>query len=412
LVRRSSSGVVAVCGGLLSAAIVCVAVLVAGVVVVGRGADAQSSGDARAERERVRGQRAALAVQIDALEADDASIDRALRDIDENLRGQQAMAADAERAAAEAVRVSAEAKAAAEQKAAELDALRARMTQVAVDAYVNPPGDDVLDRLKADTATDAAQKQALLDTRAGQAADLVDQLRATRFEYEQQQELAERTRVEAEQRQREATQRTIELQQARALQQQFSSQLEARLNAKLAEANALAGVDRELSGVIAAEQAALAARLRSLAPPPPPPGSDPPPPPVLAPVPLATVRGITVNRSIAGQLESLLAAAAADGFVLGGGGYRDPAQQIALRRAHCGPSTYEIYFMPPFQCVPPTAIPGSSLHEQGLAIDFTWNGRSITTQSSPAFAWLAANAARFGFYNLPSEPWHWSISGS
>ena len=35
----------------------------------------------------------------------------------------------------------------------------------------------------------------------------------------------------------------------------------------------------------------------------------------------------------------------------------------------------------------------------------------ITSRSSSAFQWLAANASRFGFYNLPSEPWHWSTTG-
>jgi hypothetical protein len=25
---------------------------------------------------------------------------------------------------------------------------------------------------------------------------------------------------------------------------------------------------------------------------------------------------------------------------------------------------------------------------------------------------LADNASRFGFFNLPSEPWHWSVNGS
>ena len=45
----------------------------------------------------------------------------------------------------------------------ELDTLEARMRQFAVDAYVDPPGNDLLDRLKADNASDAAQKQALLD---------------------------------------------------------------------------------------------------------------------------------------------------------------------------------------------------------------------------------------------------------
>ncbi|WNG61464.1 M15 family metallopeptidase [Archangium gephyra] len=28
------------------------------------------------------------------------------------------------------------------------------------------------------------------------------------------------------------------------------------------------------------------------------------------------------------------------------------------------------------------------------------------------FVWLKANAARYGFINLPSEPWHWSTNGN
>jgi hypothetical protein len=377
-------------------------------------ARAQEGGSARAERERLRGQRAQLALQINALQADDASLDQATRDIEENLRGQQALAADAERAAREAAQASAEAKAAADAKAAEVDALQARMTQFAVDAYVNPPGNDALDRLKADNASDAAQKEALLDVSATRASDVLDQLRAARSDYQRERERADRAKTDAEARQREAQQRTIELQQAQVVQQQFASQLEARLNAKLAESGALASADARLSATIAAEQAELARRLRALAPPRPPTNPNAPtrpPPPSVAPVPLATVRGITVNRSIAAQLDAMLAAAVADGVVLGGTGYRDPAQQIELRKQHCGASYYEIYEMPPFLCVPPTAIPGSSMHEQGLAVDFTWKGKSITGQDNPAFVWLAANAAKYGFYNLPSEPWHWSISG-
>lgn len=41
----------------------------------------------------------------------------------------------------------------------------------------------------------------------------------------------------------------------------------------------------------------------------------------------------------------------------------------------------------------------------------TYKGRTIGTRSSPAFRWLRANAEGFGFYNLPSEPWHWSVDG-
>ncbi|MDZ7732914.1 MAG: M15 family metallopeptidase [Acidimicrobiia bacterium] len=126
---------------------------------------------------------------------------------------------------------------------------------------------------------------------------------------------------------------------------------------------------------------------------------------------IVSVRGIQVASSIAGSVESLLAAATADGVSLSGGGYRDPSSQISLRRAHCGTSRYAVYEMPASQCTPPTARPGTSMHEQGLAIDFTYNGSLIRSRSNAGFRWLAANAGRFGLANLPSEPWHWSTNG-
>jgi probable HAF family extracellular repeat protein len=127
---------------------------------------------------------------------------------------------------------------------------------------------------------------------------------------------------------------------------------------------------------------------------------------------LATVRGITVNAAIAGQLEAMLAAAEADGIGLTGSGYRDTARQIALRREHCGTSDYAIYEMPARNCSPPTARPGTSRHERGLAIDFSCDGELIRRRSNPCYRWLAENAAAYGLFNLPSEAWHWSVDGS
>ncbi|MFV8753212.1 peptidoglycan-binding protein [Nannocystaceae bacterium ST9] len=54
-----------------------------------------------------------------------------------------------------------------------------------------------------------------------------------------------------------------------------------------------------------------------------------------------------------------------------------------------------------------------SPHETGLAIDFGSGGlwptsKTIAEQSkTPAFAWLKANAFRFGFTPYKAEPWHW-----
>lgn len=62
------------------------------------------------------------------------------------------------------------------------------------------------------------------------------------------------------------------------------------------------------------------------------------------------------------------------------------------------------------QC-PPTARPGHSNHERGLAIDFTNGGQLIRSHDDPAYQWLTAHAGSFGLMNLPSEPWHWSVDG-
>ena len=90
-----------------------------------------------------------------------------------------------------------------------------------------------------------------------------------------------------------------------------------------------------------------------------------------------------------------------------GNGYRSIDRQIQLRRQNCGTSQYAIYQKPSRQCSPPTARPGSSQHQLGLAIDFA----NCSNRSTACYHWLAANAARYGYYNLPSEPWHWSTSG-
>ncbi len=127
---------------------------------------------------------------------------------------------------------------------------------------------------------------------------------------------------------------------------------------------------------------------------------------------LTWVGGIQVHESIANKVQDLLEHAARDGLRLTGGGYRSAASQIALRRAHCGTSEWAIWQRPAYQCRPPTARPGRSMHERGLAIDFRHNGRSVTSRNSTAFRWLAANAATYGLYNLPSEPWHWSTNGN
>jgi LAS superfamily LD-carboxypeptidase LdcB len=203
---------------------------------------------------------------------------------------------------------------------------------------------------------------------------------------------------------------TAELQKlhdAQTQQQQFEDKVQARLDAALSESAVLESQDKQLAAEIAREQAALAAQLRARR------GSGrgtalPP----IGNINVVSAGGIYVNAQIADHVSALLAAAQADGVPLAGWGYRDTNAQISLRQAHCGSSQYAVYAMPSYQCSPPTAPPGASMHERGLAIDFTYNGSVIGSHGSPGYKWLAAHAADYGLYNLPSEPWHWSTNGN
>jgi D-alanyl-D-alanine carboxypeptidase len=120
-----------------------------------------------------------------------------------------------------------------------------------------------------------------------------------------------------------------------------------------------------------------------------------------------TVYGVTVNRIVAYPFQRMMDDAKAAGIPLSGGGFRTKERQIELRTINGCP---DVWTAPASSCRVPTAIPGRSLHELGLAVDITVNGRTVAAKT-PAFAWLTAHAGAYGFVNLPSEAWHWSITG-
>ena len=123
-------------------------------------------------------------------------------------------------------------------------------------------------------------------------------------------------------------------------------------------------------------------------------------------------RRVVVDASIGLSVQYLINDAAAAGIGLcGRSGFRSYAEQVELRRQNCGPSDYALFLAPPSTCSPPTARPGTSNHEDGLAVDFDCADGQPMTHASPCYQWLAANASHYGLFNLPSEPWHWSVTG-
>lgn len=368
-------------------------------------AAAARGADPRRERERVRQQRARVAAQVDALRAKDAEVRAALDALEADVAAKQRQLAAAERAVSEAERRLADARAAEVRTAAEIARLERELVRLAVDAYVGRgtrPQAALGSLLRSTDMNEAVRRSTLVDAVFGNTAEVTGRLRAAREDLEAARRAAEAAAAAARAHRGEVARSLAGLNVARDRQAAFAAQVDQRIEERLAEAASLERLDAQLSAEIVRQQEELARRNRVSRGVPRGGGVV-----SSANVPLRNVRGIWVHESIADNLERLLAAAEADGIVLGGAGYRDPADQRRLREAHCpDPDT-----SPPSACRPPTARPGQSMHERGLAVDFTYGGRVITSRSSPAYRWLAANAARSGFYNLPSEPWHWSVNG-
>ncbi|MBS1837087.1 MAG: D-alanyl-D-alanine carboxypeptidase family protein [Actinobacteria bacterium] len=396
--------------------------------------------DLQRKRDQVRAQKAAKASEVDGLKATDANVTAALGALNDQVNAQQDRVEEAQRAVTQAEADRRAAESAQKDAQAQLDSLRTRMRDSAVQAYVSLGSEDPMAGVAVDDVNDAVTKRTFLSVQANENTDVVEQYRAKQEDLETLRATAAEASARATRSKAAVQSRLDDLNSAFQKQQSFAAQVDDRINAALAEADSLSAIDSNLSStisakqdemarMIAAQKAAAEARaaqarvtLKAATPAPSGQGGNGPadnPPSgggggsysISGAGPIVSVGGIQVSASIASNLQALLSAASAAGINFGGGGYRDPAGQIAVRRSNCGSSSYAIYEMPASSCRPPTAKPGTSMHERGLAIDFTQGGSTLSRGSS-GFAWLQANAARFGFFNLPSEPWHWSTNGN
>ncbi len=398
--------------------------------------------------------------RVDTLTATREEVAHKVASLEEDYQHQQGAVAAAEaevESANEQVAV-AEARVALAENEVELAEISVR--QYAVEAYIRPPAQTSMGILAIDSTEDAAYARDVLKIMTEDRRKVVETLTVKKRIAAMESSVAQKAAAEAEAKAQAAHVSLDELEGIRREQQELASQLDDRLDRALAEAAALAEVDQQVADELAAQElelrrssnlptASLVSDTGSNAksnfqtsavpvtsPPRRPPTTKPGSPTTTRPRATTTTRpksptttvptsgtgivgwddvtnvgGIWVHKSIASNVRGLLNAATAAGLSLSGGGFRDSASQIATRRANCGTSHYDIYLKPASQCTPPTAIPGRSMHEQGKAMDLKSNGVLITSRSNPAFVWLSRNASRFGFYNLPSEPWHWSTNG-
>ena len=389
--------------------------------------------DPSERQQEVRERQAQIDLEVDALEAQSEEVEQAIADLQANVAAQEAELAEAERASEAAREDVAEAEEAVADAQERIEDLDAATDEVVAEAFMSGPSSGALDAFAAETLSDAAVTQALLDLQADSDADLLDQLDAAHEDLAIEQANKEEAAAQAAEAEETAVSELGDLESALVQQQEFAAEVEDAIDQRLGEAESLKAIDAELSRQIQAQQAELARRLEAArqaeaarlaaaqqagssaavsAPSGGGGGSTIQPAGDLSTVSCPSGGSITVASSIAENVQGLLSLAGQQGVSICGSGYRDPQRQIELRAEHCGTSEYAIYQMPSSQCSPPTARPGRSQHEVGLAIDFTCNGGGAIVRGNSCWNFLVANADDFGLYNLPSETWHWSTTGS
>lgn len=280
---------------------------------------------------------------------------------------------------------------------AQLDQLQDRMVDAAIAAYIRPPDADTVGAVLDTGATSTAQLAApvLHEAKFEHDVDLEDRHEVSLATLESRRQVLVRSERSARQRHTAVSQQLGAMIERRDAHAQALFVVQVALLETAARIDSWRAVLEKIVESFASSDNSIVAAARS--------GG--------AEVPVVVVEGFRIHAALAPRLEAMVQAAREDGIVLRGWGHRSHQSQIALRKAHCGPEPENVWLKPAGRCSPPTAIPGTSMHEIGLAVDFTHAGAAISSRESPAFQWLAANAAEYGFFNLPSEPWHWSVNG-
>jgi LAS superfamily LD-carboxypeptidase LdcB len=408
---------------------VALALVVGGVVLVPPASQAvprQESDPAQRDDTGRSAQGGRIEVDIQVDRADEADIENAFGAIRENVETQLAALNTAEQAvqAADLEVTAAEQKVAAIQL--DIDGLVGQSDEVVVRRFVNPPAQEAIDAFTADSVADATIKHALLDMQADADAAVLDRLHGLEADLQDQRDAEEAARADAADKRAQAETALADLEDAASQQVTFAREIERRLERNLSEIEGLRQTDPALADMMQSQIDQLAAqlnearvqieqedRLREL---------DIDLPTVEGPstIDVDAIEGniitvtcpiggsIDVHKDIADSTRDLLNLSYDQGIPLCGNGYRSMSAQIALRKANCGG---DVWTAPASSCSPPTARPGQSMHERGLAIDFTCNGGSVSRGSSCS-NFLQANAPDFGLYNLPSEPWHYSSDGT
>lgn len=135
---------------------------------------------------------------------------------------------------------------------------------------------------------------------------------------------------------------------------------------------------------------------------------------------------VDVEPNIIGRMQQLTAATAADWCAMKQAAHADGVQLLLVSGYRSIDYQAELLRRKLAQgmaidaALTASAAPGFSQHHSGQTVDVATPGARPLTESfesTPAFHWLCANAARFRFrmpygranrFGFPYEPWHWT----
>ena len=184
--------------------------------------------DLRSQREQLARDAADVASQVDALIADDEALIAALQELDDYIDLQFTRIGAAEAAIAAAEAEEAAARAEAEWFVDEIENIRERLRQRAIQAYVQPPVDFV--EQFSTTLNESAVRLFLLDLAIGNELEITDELRTAEAQLEVVRRRALERAEDADEERLAQQQRLADLQEARAAATELRLEIQSRID--------------------------------------------------------------------------------------------------------------------------------------------------------------------------------------
>lgn len=213
--------------------------------------------DLRAQREENTRKAADAAAQLNTLGARDQELVDAISALDAQISLQQSKVAAAKRAIADAEVSAARYRDQAASFAADLEALRLRLRENAIDAYIRPSA-TVMSQLNNSNLMEEALRRSFLDDIVGDTTQLIDELRATKARRLGASEAAAAAAAQAETERVSLANHLATLDTARAEQKSIRAEVQSRIAKWQANVAQLAQTDIDIGNEIRSIEAEAA----------------------------------------------------------------------------------------------------------------------------------------------------------